>query len=255
LGISTLDTRDIKNIIPGPSALEWAKHIKPRQFRFKTGQRQPFLFGALEHRVPLTAMQPFLKLHRDRPYILVGHALEHDIDKLAHVLGYEMRNEPNIVAIVDTFTLAKQYRTILPGRLSTLWNFLVNSSPGDIVPADVIRLFSPRPQTVDLVCESNHAFHNAGNDAFYNMHVLLMLALQPGLLREPEYGSSIAGVLLSGRSRAWQLVRRLIGSQTKETNSMTPGSLVKRPEGVASVQPPQDAGSSKLTLGTTRPKT
>ncbi|KAI4743245.1 hypothetical protein E4T45_14980 [Aureobasidium sp. EXF-8846] len=127
--------------------------------------------------------------------------------------------------------------------------------PGDIVPDDVIRLFSPRPQTVDLVCESNHAFHNAGNDAFYNMHVLLMLALQPGLLREPEYGSSIAGVLLSGRSRAWQLVRRLIGSQTKETNSMTPGSLVKRPEGVASVQPPQDAGSSKLTLGTTRPKT
>jgi hypothetical protein len=245
LGISTLDTRDIKSIVPGPSALEWVKHIKPRQFRFKTDQRQPFLFGALEHRVPLTAMQPFLRLHHDRSYILVGHALEHDIDKLAHVLGCELRNEPNILAIVDTFTLAKQCRTILPGRLSTLWSFLVNSSPGNIVPADVIKLFSPKLQTVDLNHESRHAFHNAGNDAFYNMHVLLMLALQPGLLREPEYGSSISGVFLSGRSRAWQLVRRLIGSQIKDADSMTPDSLARRPENVASVKPPQDAGSSK----------
>jgi hypothetical protein len=245
LGISTFDTRDIKNISPGSSAVKWVKHIKPRQFRFKIGHRQPFLFGALEHRVPLSAMQPYLKLRSDRPYILVGHALEHDIDKLAHVLGCELRNEPNIVAIVDTFTLAKQCRTVLPGRLSTLWRFLVNSSPGDVAPADVIKLFSPTPQTVDLSYESNHAFHNAGNDAFYNMHVLLMLALQPELLREPEYSSSIAGVLLSGRSRAWQLVRRLTGSPTKETKSIISGSLVRLPEGIASVQPPQNSDPTK----------
>jgi hypothetical protein len=254
LGVSTLDTRDIKNIAPGPSALEWVKHIKPRQFRFKTGQRQPFLFGALEHRVPLTAMQSFLTLHRDRPYILVGHALEYDIDKLAHVLGYELRNERNVVAIVDTFTLSKQCRTILPGRLSTLWRFLVNTSPGDVAPSDVIRLFSPKSQTVDLDHESSHAFHNAGNDAFYNMHVLLMLALQPGLLKEPKYSSSISGVLLSGRSRAWQLMRRLMGSSTTGMTPMAPSSLARRPEGVASVRPSQGTGSTKLTLRMTSPK-
>jgi hypothetical protein len=254
LGISTFDTRDIKNVSPGSSALEWAKYIKPRQFRFKTGQRQPFLFGALEHRVPLSAIHPYLKLNPDRLHILVGHALEHDIEKLAHVLGYELRNEPNVVAIVDTYALAKQCRKTLPGRLSKLWRFLVNSSPGDVTPADVIRLFSPKQQTIDLAYESNHAFHNAGNDAFYNMHILLMLALQPELLREPEYSSSLAGVFLPARSRAWQLVRCLTGSPMTETKSMVRGSLVRRPEGVASVQPPQKAGPTKVTLRMNRPK-
>ncbi|KAI4728528.1 hypothetical protein E4T49_03550 [Aureobasidium sp. EXF-10728] len=205
LGISTFDTRDIKNSWPGPSGLEWAKHIRSRQFRFKAGQRKPFLFGAIEHRVPLTAIRPYLKLRPDRLYILVGHALHHDIDKLARVLGYELRNEPNIVAIVDTYTLAQQCRTTLPGRLSKLWRFLVTSSPGDATPADVIGLFSPNSNAVDLDYESNHAFHNAGNDAFYNMHTLLMLALRPELLREPQFSSSLAGVFLTARSAAWQL--------------------------------------------------
>lgn len=208
LGISTFDTRDIKNVSPGPSALEWAKYIKTRQFRFKTGKRQPFLFGAF-HRVPLSEMQPYLKLQSDRPYVLIGHALNNDIEKLTHVLGHELRNEPNIVAIVDTYTLVKQCRTALPGRLSNLWRYLVNTSPGDVEAADVIRLFSPKTRIVDLDDESNHAFHNAGNDSFYNMHILLMLALQPNLLEEPRYSSSLAGVILTGRSRAWQLWRRL----------------------------------------------
>lgn len=250
LGISTFDTRDIKNISPGPSAMEWAKYIKPRQFRFKTGERRPFLFGALEHRVPLSAIRPYLKLHHDRVYILVGHALNNDIEKLNHALGYELRNEPSIVAIVDTYTLANQCRTTLPGRLSKLWKFLVNSSLGDVAPADVIRLLSPKQRTVDLDYESNHAFHKAGNDAFYNMHILLMLALKPELLREPQYSSSLAGVLLPGRSKAWQLVRRPVRSPTSGVNSMAPDSFVGRPEGVASVQPP----STKLTPRITRPK-
>ena len=254
LGISTFDTRDIENVDPGPSALDWAKHVKPRQFRFKTGQRRPFLFGALEHRVPLSGIRPYLKLRHDRLYILVGHALNHDIEKLTHVLGHELRNEPNVVAIVDTFDLAKQCRAILPGRLSKLWRFLVNSSPGDATPGDVIRLFSPKQQTADLDRETSHAFHNAGNDAFYNMHILLMLALRPELLEEPQHSSSLAGVLLTGRSKAWQLVRHLTSSPAAEISSMASGSCVGRPEGVASVQPPQDADSTKLTLRMTRPK-
>lgn len=253
LGISTLDTRDIKDVSPGPSALQWTKRIKPRQFRFKTGNRHPTLFGAL-HRVPLSAMRPYFRLHADRPYILVGHALNNDIEKLTHVLGHELRNESNIVAIVDTYTLARQCRTSLPGRLSDLWRHLVNTSPGNVEAADVIRLFSPKTRTVDLGDESNHAFHNAGNDTFYNMHVLLMLALQPKLLEEPRYGSSMTGVLLAGRSRAWQLWRRLTSSSTTAAKAMAAGSSAKRPEGMASVQPPQDASSDKLTLRTTRPK-
>lgn len=256
LGISTFDTRDIKNLCPGPSALEWSKHIKPRQFRFKTGQRQPFLFGAVEHRVPLAAIRPYLKLRPDRLYILVGHALHHDIEKLARVLGFELRNESNIVAIVDTYALAQQCRTTLPGRLSKLWRFLVNASPGDATPADVIKLFSPHMHTADLNYESNHAFHNAGNDAFYNMHTLLMLALQPELLREPQYSSSLAGVFLRARSSAWQLVRRLTSrASTSKTSSMAPGSFVGRPEGVASIQPPQKIGNQGLTIWMKRPKT
>ena len=253
LGISTLDTRDIKDISPGPSALEWTKHIKPHQFRFKTGNRQPTLFGAF-HRIPLSAMRPYFRLHSDRPYILVGHALNHDIEKLTHMLGHELRNEPNIVAIVDTYTLARQCRTSLPGRLSDLWRYLVNTSPGDVEAADVIRLFSPKMHTVDLNDESNHAFHNAGNDTFYNMHVLLMLALQPKFLEEPRYGSSMAGVLLTGRSRAWQLWRRLTSSSTTEAKAMAAGSSVKRPEGLASVQSPHDASSDNHSLRTARPK-
>ncbi|KAH0293203.1 hypothetical protein KCU62_g1579, partial [Aureobasidium sp. EXF-3399] len=253
VGISTLDTRAIKDIGPGPSALEWAKHIEPRQFRLKTGKRQPTLFGAF-HRVPLSAMRPYFRLSSNRPYILVGHALNNDIEKLTHVLGHELRNEPNIVAVVDTYTLARQCRTSLPGRLSGLWRYLVNTSPGDVEAADVIRLFSPKTRTVDLDDESNYAFHNAGNDTFYNMHVLLMLALQPELLQEPRYGSSMAGVLLTGRSRAWQLWRRLTSSSTIDAKAMAAGSFAKRPEGMASVQQPQDTSSDKLTLRTTRPK-
>lgn len=254
LGISTFDTRDIENIDPGPSALEWSKQIKPRQFRFQAGQRQPFLFGAVEHRVPLTAIQPYLKLRSDRLYILVGHAVSHDIDKLAHVLGHQLRNEPNVVAIVDTYALAQQCRMKLPGRLSELWRFLVNSSPGDVTPGDVIKLFSPRQLIADVDYKSNHAFHNAGNDAFYNMHTLLMLALRPELLREPQYGSSLAGVFLTARSAAWQLVRRLT-KFTSRGDSMVPGSFVRRPEGVSSIQPPQSAKSRELTLRMKRPKT
>ncbi|KAI5251141.1 hypothetical protein E4T42_04558 [Aureobasidium subglaciale] len=256
LGISTLDTRDIQNIDPGPSALNWSQQIRPRQFRFKAGERQPFLFGAVEHRIPLTAIQPYLKLQPDRLYILVGHALNHDIEKLACTLGYELRNESNVVAIVDTYALAQQYRTTLPGRLSKLWRFLVDSSPGDATPADVVRVFSPKPHTASLDFESKHGFHNAGNDAFYNMHTLLMLALQPELLREPQYSSSLAGVFLTARSTAWQLVRRLTyetpGSRAK---SIVPGSMVRRPEGVASVQPNQLTSPKELTVRIKIPKT
>lgn len=244
LGISTFDTRDIKNVSPGPSALEWARYIKTRQFRFKTGNRQPLLFGA-SHRVPLSAMRPYLKLHSDRPYVLVGHALNNDIEKLTHVLGHELRNEPNIVAIVDTYTVAKQCRTALPGRLSNLWRYLVNTSPGDVEAADVIRLFSPKTYTVDLDNESNHAFHNAGNDSFYNMHVILMLALQPKLLQEPRYGSSLTGVLLAGRSRAWQLCRRLTNKSIPKSNGIADGSSIKGHEDVASLRPSQDTRSDR----------
>jgi len=254
LGISTFDTRDIKDMDPGPSALEWSKQIKPRQFRFKAGQRQPFLFGAVEHRVPLTAIRPYLKLRSDRLYILVGHALNHDIDKIAHALGYQLRNEPNVVAIVDTYALVQQCSMKLPGRLSELWRFLVSSSPGDVTPGDVIKLFSPKQLTADLDYVSNHAFHNAGNDAFYNMHTLLMLALRPELLREPQYGSSLAGVFLTARSAAWQSVRRLT-KFTSRDNPMVPESFVRRPEGVSPIQPPQSAKSKELTLRTKRPKT
>lgn len=252
LGISTLDTRDIKNISPGPSALEWVKHIKTRHFRFKTGKRQPCLFGAF-HRVPLSAMQPYLKL-QDRPYILIGHALRNDIEKLSHLLGHELRNESNIVAIVDTYDLARQCRTTLPGRLSNLWRYLVSTSPGDVEAADVIRLFSPKTHLVGLDDESNHAFHNAGNDSFYNMHVLLMLALQPKLLQEPRYGSSLTGVILTGRSRAWQLWRRLTSRSTPEPRATAAEPFVRRPEDEASVQSPQDPSSTKLTLRAMRPK-
>ena len=199
-------------------------------------------------------MRPYFRLHSDRPYILVGHALNNDIEKLTHVLGQELRNESNIVAIVDTYNLARQCRTSLPGRLSDLWRYLVNTSPGDVEAADVIRLFSPKMHTVDLNDESNHAFHNAGNDTFYNMHVLLMLALQPKLLEEPRYGSSMAGVLLTGRSRAWQLWRRLTSSSTTEPKAIAAGPSVRRPEGLASIQPPQDTDTTQMTHRVTKPE-
>ncbi|KAI5203602.1 hypothetical protein E4T39_04098 [Aureobasidium subglaciale] len=220
------------------------------------GERQPFLFGAVEHRVPLTAIQPYLKLQPDRLYILVGHALHHDIEKLAHTLGYELRNESNVVAIVDTYALAQQCRMTLPGRLSKLWKFLVNSGLGDATPADVIRLFSPKPHTADLDFESKHAFHNAGNDAFYSMHTLLMLALQPELLREPQYSSSLAGVFLTARSTAWQLVRRLVGKPSgSRSGPVIPGPMVRRPDGIASVRPTQVTSVRELTLRIKIPKT
>ncbi|CAD0096888.1 unnamed protein product [Aureobasidium vineae] len=88
------------------------------------------------------------------------------------------------------------------------------------------------------------------------MHTLLMLALRPELLREPQFRSSLAGVFLSARSAAWQLVRRLTSrSSTSKIKPMTPGSFVRRPQGVATVQPAQNAGTRDLTLRFETPKT
>lgn len=260
LGISTLDSRDIKGLDHGPSALEWTKQIKPQHFRFKAGQRYPFLFGAVEHRVPVKVVQPYLKLRSDRMYVLVGHDLKHDIEKLSHVLGHELRNEPNIVAIVDTYMLAQESREMLPGRLSELWRFLVMHGSGNVLPGDVVKLFSPKQQTGDLNSASCHAFHNAGNDAFYNMHTLLLLALYPDLLKEPKEGSSLSGVFLAARSKASRLVRRLAdfsaGSQVQSSKNVpAAGSFIRRPEGVASVQPRQSSNPKQITLRIKNPKT
>lgn len=118
-----------------------------------------FNFGVTE-RVPLAALKPYLNSFIDptRQYVLVGHSLGFDIEKLIPVLGFDLRFLPNVVGQLDTFEIVRDMP--VPQRLSELWKHLSGIDP----------VHAP---------ETEFFFHNAGNDAVYTLQVLLTLVMSP----------------------------------------------------------------------------
>lgn len=157
VGLAFLDTRTISKVSPGDKASEWYKHIHARHFRLRHNGGYGFKFGVTE-RIPLAALKPYLKSCFDsrRRYVIVGHSVSGDLDKISSALHFDLRQDPCIVGQIDTRVIVEDMQ--MPQKLSLLWTHL---------------------RGADSYLGTGLAFHNAGNDAVYNLQVLLMLALTP----------------------------------------------------------------------------
>lgn len=157
LGLAFLDTRTISRVGPGDKASEWYKYIHARHFRLRHNGGHGFKFGVTE-RIPLAALKPYLKSCFDsrRRYVIVGHSVSGDLDKISSALHFDLRQDPCIVGQIDTRVVVEDMP--MPQKLSLLWRHL---------------------RGADSYLGAGLAFHNAGNDAVYNLQVMLMLALAP----------------------------------------------------------------------------
>ncbi|KAF1355172.1 hypothetical protein BDV97DRAFT_98921 [Delphinella strobiligena] len=157
VGVAFLDTRTISRVGPGDKASKWYRHIRARHFRLRHNGGHGFKFGVTE-RIPLAALKPYLKSCFDprRRYVIVGHSVSGDLDKISSALHFDLRQDPCIVGQIDTREIVEDMS--MPQKLPLLWRHFrgADSDPG-----------------------TGLAFHNAGNDAVYNLQVLLMLALTP----------------------------------------------------------------------------
>jgi hypothetical protein len=158
VGIAILDTRSLIGLSPGHKAGEWYKLIRTRHFSTRL-KCYRFKFGITE-RVPLAALKPYIKslISPLRNYVLVGHSVSVDLDKMFSILDYDLRSLPNVVCQLDTLHIVRGMP--VPQKLSSLWKHLTRT----VYRQEEERTFS---------------FHNAGNDAVYNLQVLLMLATIP----------------------------------------------------------------------------
>ncbi|KAK8244849.1 hypothetical protein HDK77DRAFT_482075 [Phyllosticta capitalensis] len=160
LGVATLDLNDLRSY---PNCDPWSlltkvaykhyivqehKHVKNRKFAVSCPNR--FLFGDSE-------MEPgkeiakkykrFPETDTTRPVVLVGHSLSSDI-KYLDSLGVKTRAWPNLIGTIDTQKLAAKVE----------------------YPLNLGKLLAEFGLPVKFP-------HNAGNDAAFTMHALLLFAL------------------------------------------------------------------------------
>lgn len=186
IGISTLDTWEVKDIPPGKNGDNWEKKIRKRHFlikehahlvnrEFVAGCPDRFEFGESEligkntapqmvascFKYPFSAPEPSL-VEADsmrnsgidlqkRTIIFVGHDITNDIEYLQK-LGYNPLNLGNLREHVDTGHLYRYLkRAPNPGSLgSMLYDFGM----------------------------TGWNLHNAGNDAAYTLHAMLAIAVK-----------------------------------------------------------------------------
>lgn len=187
IGISVLDTIDLIGIPAGDKGVHWKKKIRSKHFRideYRNYRHQIWLsgnpdgfepeFGTSEFislkeapsivaecfrldvpkwPVPLDRHQVgCLSLHPSgkRNIVLVGHDIEHDI-KYLQKLGYNPKNLPNLIDIVDTATLYKAWKHESQKK----------SLKGILSEFDI----------------TAWGLHNAGNDARYTLECAVMIAM------------------------------------------------------------------------------
>lgn len=175
VGIAVLDTRELP-AFPNASASEWAEKIRThhhiiqehrhlRNKRFVKGCPENFMFGE-SNVTPLIKMRDILKLAFTpadpsagenclRNVVLVGHDVRGDLNWIAK-LGYSIRTTNPPIGLVDSQKIAKALK--LPEGLATL---------------------------VNALGEHPEFLHNAGNDAYWTMQSVLLLALYGSVLPEP----------------------------------------------------------------------
>ncbi|KAJ5890880.1 uncharacterized protein N7473_007108 [Penicillium subrubescens] len=187
IGISMLDTLDIRGIPPGVNGENWVKHIKSAHLRtaeyknfrnsqFVMGYPDMFLFGKSEivpneqmgRRTDLFFATPYdgtedknrpdLPEHRlvTRNIVLVGHNPDADIKMLAERCtifnSMDLRPQKLIRSLLDTQELFQRLRTQKnPSKLETI--------------------------LIQLGLEPEF-LHNAGNDARYTLEALIRMAME-----------------------------------------------------------------------------
>ena len=170
IGISTLDTADLRSTLPGSNGNNWAAKIQPYHLRIREhGKRinrvhvlgcpDKFNFGQSEwihEREIVPELESlFSLLCLDRRVVLVGHDIAGDIKYLK---GLDFDVIPMVVDCIDTSDLWKAAHR--DGRQSALSTVLLQQS----IPAKYL--------------------HNAGNDAFYTLHAMIAIAVVNSLTKK-----------------------------------------------------------------------
>ncbi|KAL2860583.1 hypothetical protein BJX68DRAFT_261514 [Aspergillus pseudodeflectus] len=177
VGISTLDTRDLIGVAPGPLGENWQSRVKSRHLRVQEhahhvnslyirGCPDKFEFGTSEwvaadnvstvvqnsFTLPKFFDGPEKKL---RPLVLVGHSLASDIQYLeladVHIIG-ESDGKPQFTDRIDTAT-----------------SFMIIR--GETEPRSLGAVIGEMGMT-------GWNLHNAGNDARYTMQVLVAMLVK-----------------------------------------------------------------------------
>ncbi|EMR68364.1 putative qde-2-interacting protein [Eutypa lata UCREL1] len=181
VGLAILDTEDIMDIPPGNDGENWFSQIKTFHFRineyshlvnseFVAGCPYAFNFGQSEL-IPLKSIaQRISDIIGDgdsedkRPVILVGHGMGQDLTYL-HKLGYNVWRVPQIQDEVDTSSMYQRLEQAQHGRgLETMCREL--NHPG-------------------------YDFHNAGNDAYFTLQSMIVMAFRQ-MLNPPNNTSESA---------------------------------------------------------------
>jgi hypothetical protein len=191
VGVSTLDTRDLKGTAPGVNGQNWQQFVRARHFRvnehksyvngeFVAGCPDKFEFGTSEM-VGLQDMpskltrcfhEPFSKpgssdddtpIREDpqnkRNIVLLGHDVEQDV-QYCHRLGFSVLGRGNMLSIMDTRAMYQAFtRDHSPRGLGSIMT--------------------------DFDFSAWH-LHNAGNDAVYTMWAMLAISVQAVAERDTE---------------------------------------------------------------------
>lgn len=173
IGISVLDTANIRSSLPGSNGNNWAAKIGPSHLRIREhGKRinrvhvlgcpDNFNFGQshwiYEREIVPELESLFGHFCSNRRVVLVGHDIAGDI-KYLKGLGLDVT--PMVVDCIDTSDLWKAAHR--DGRQSALSTVLLQQG----IPAKYL--------------------HNAGNDAYYTLHAMIAIALGTSLTKKtPE---------------------------------------------------------------------
>ncbi|RDW71222.1 hypothetical protein BP6252_07785 [Coleophoma cylindrospora] len=175
IGISTLDTAEIKDMIPGEGGTKWMEKIRARHFRIIENQRYEnhefvhgcadrFEFGESEWinlkdapSVVASCFKPPYSLFKDpinptvRDLVLVGHDIDADILYLKK-MGYNVLNLGNLKEKQDTASMYRYLRR--------------ESNPRNLGAV-----------LADLGI-TGWNLHNAGNDAVYTLQAMIGIAIR-----------------------------------------------------------------------------
>lgn len=177
VGITTLDTRDLVGIAPGPNGEHWQSRIQSRHLRVEEYKRHVnqlyvrgcpdnFEFGSSEFvkaddvskavqdafALPSFFDGPDKKL---RPLVLVGHSLAADIEYLRLANVHIIDTEAGSSKFVDHFDTATGFQMI----------------SGEMEPRSLASVIAELGMT-------GWNLHNAGNDARYTMQALVAMLVK-----------------------------------------------------------------------------
>lgn len=213
LGIAILDVRDIFAPLT-PKLSELASVIATTQYSAEhsseefedcdltdfqecvfartTRIRQADIVATIERYLQIPESNAILTPQRLRPIVLVGHSIKHDLNILRR-LGLDIATSYPDIKVLDTHSLSRHILT-----------------PGGFTLGEVLRRLNCPHEASEL--------HNAGNDATYTLHAVLLLAVKWARQQQMTQAQSdhqeiiSAFVLREMVAPRWKPVRRALGA-------------------------------------------